>query len=95
MDYKKIITKVFNEVKAGENQGQVSGYIPELANVNPEKFGVYLTSLNHLEVGMGDCQEKFSIQSIAKVFSLTLAYRILGEKIWERLGVEPSGTAFN
>jgi glutaminase len=95
MDYKKIITRVFNEVKAGENQGEVSGYIAELANVNPEKFGVYLTSLNHLEVGMGDCQEKFSIQSIAKVFSLTLAYRILGEKIWERLGVEPSGTAFN
>lgn len=95
MDYKKIITRIFNEVAAGENLGKVSDYIPALANVNPEKFGVYLTSLNHLEIGMGDHSEKFSIQSIAKVFSLTLAYRILGEKIWERLGVEPSGTAFN
>lgn len=45
--------------------------------------------------GLGDHQQKFSIQSIAKVLSLTLAYHLLGEKIWKRLGVEPSGTKFD
>jgi glutaminase len=48
-----------------------------------------------LEFGIGSCYQKFSIQSVAKVLSLTLAYKMLGEKIWERLGVEPSGTPFN
>ncbi|MCB0748151.1 MAG: glutaminase, partial [Ignavibacteriae bacterium] len=43
----------------------------------------------------GNCYDKFSIQSIAKVLSLCMAYRILDKKIWERVGVEPSGTAFN
>lgn len=95
MDYKRIINHVFNDITSGENLGQVSVYIPELAEKSPDKFGVYLTSLNHLEIGLGDCHEKFSIQSIAKVISLTMAYKMLGEKIWERLGVEPSGTAFN
>lgn len=44
---------------------------------------------------MGDAQTKFSIQSIVKVFSLALAYRLKGEALWQRLGVEPSGGAFN
>lgn len=95
MDYGKIITEIFKTVDDEENQGQVSSYIPELANVDPSHFGVYLTTTNHFEFGIGDCHKKFSIQSVAKVLSLTLAYKILGEKIWERLGVEPSGTPFN
>lgn len=95
MDYGKIITEIFKTVDTEENQGQVSSYIPELANVDPRHFGVYLTTTNHFEFGIGSCYQKFSIQSVAKVLSLTLAYKMLGEKIWERLGVEPSGTPFN
>lgn len=48
-----------------------------------------------MNFGMGDFQEKFSIQSISKVLSLCLAYQILGGDIWNRLGVEPSGNPFN
>lgn len=95
MDYGKIITEIFKTVDTEENQGQVSSYIPELANVDPNHFGVYLTTTNYFEFGIGDCHKKFSVQSVAKVLSLTLAYKMLGEKIWERLGVEPSGTSFN
>lgn len=95
MDYRKIITEIFKTVDTEENQGEVSSYIPELANVDPRHFGVYLTTTNHFEFGIGDCNKKFSIQSVSKVLSLTLAYKMLGEKIWERLGVEPSGTPFN
>jgi glutaminase len=95
MNYQEIITEIFNTVDAESCGGQVSSYIPELANVDPNHFGVYLTTTNHTEFGIGSCHHKFSIQSVAKVLSLSLAYKMLGENIWERLGVEPSGTPFN
>jgi len=58
-------------------------------------FGVHMTKVDGTNFGIGNNLEKFSIQSIAKVLSLTLAYKILGEKIWERIDVEPSGTKFD
>jgi glutaminase len=95
MNYKEIIKEVYIKVKDAEDKGRSASYIPELANVNPENFGIHLTTIKKDDFGIGNNCEKFSIQSIAKVLSLCLAYKILGEKIWERLGVEPSGTAFN
>lgn len=95
MNYNTILEKVFHETKKFPNQGKIATYIPELAHVNPKKFGIYLTNLNGDGFGMGDSFEKFSIQSIAKVLSLTLAYKMLGEEIWKRVDVEPSGTKFD
>ncbi|WP_159023590.1 glutaminase [Formosa sp. L2A11] len=95
MNIKNIIENCYNQVKGIENEGHLAAYIPELANINPEKFGVYITTMDQSGFGMGDCDEKFSIQSIAKVLSLVMAYKILGKKIWERVDVEPSGNAFN
>lgn len=95
VNFEEIIRNVFQRVENITDQGQFASYIPELKSVNPEKFGVYISTLDHDDFGIGNCYDKFSIQSIAKVLSLTLAYSILGEKIWERVGVEPSGTAFN
>lgn len=95
MDFKTIIEKIYETVKHGDNNGQLATYIPELENVNSESFGVYISSFNHSNFGIGNYLDKFSIQSIAKVLSISLAYRIVGEKIWERVGVEPSGTSFN
>ena len=95
MDYQKIIKKVFSRVNEIESKGQLASYIPELANIDATKFGVHISTTSSLKHGLGNFQEKFSIQSISKVLSLCFAYKILGEAIWERLGVEPSGTAFN
>jgi glutaminase len=95
MDYQKILNDVYKVVSSKRNSGLLASYIPELAKVNPEKFGIYLTTVNNEEFGIGDYSTKFSIQSIAKVLTLTLAYKILGQKIWKRVGVEPSGTPFN
>lgn len=95
MNYNAIIEKVFLETKKLPNQGKIATYIPELASVNPAMFGVHISYLKGEGFGMGDNLRKFSIQSIAKVLSLTLAYKILGEKIWERVDVEPSGTKFD
>lgn len=95
MNFKEIIQESYQKVKHFENKGHIASYIPELANVDSESFGVYISTIDNFNFGTGNCYDKFSIQSIAKVLSLSLAYSILGEKIWNRLGVEPSGTAFN
>lgn len=95
MNFKEIIEEIYYHVEKMENKGQLPTYITQLANVDSTNFGVYISTIEHAEFGIGNYYDRFSIQSIAKVLSLCLAYRILGEKIWERLGVEPSGTAFN
>lgn len=95
MDYNTIINTIYSSLEKLKKHGEVATYIPELAKVDPNKFGVHITTIDNQHFSIGDSNEKFSIQSIAKVLSLTLAYKKGGEKIWERLGVEPSGTAFN
>lgn len=95
VNFKKIIEEVYDEVSTLKDKGKLPTYIPELANIDPAKFGVHITTLEGMSFGVGDCNERFSIQSIAKVLSVTMAYSILSNKIWDRLGVEPSGTAFN
>ena len=77
------------------NTGKVADYIPELSKVDPDKFGVQATTVDGKEYAFGDAKELFSIQSIAKVFTLTMAYQRLNHKLWKRVGVEPSGTPFN
>lgn len=95
MIFKEIIQEVYQKVKIIDDKGQLASYIPELANVDSANFGIYISTIDNLNFGVGDCYDKFSIQSMAKVLSLSLAYSIIGEKLWERVGVEPSGTAFN
>ncbi len=95
MDYQRIFKNIYTEIKGKSESGAVCGYIPELKTVNPNKFGVHLTTLDNEHYRFGNDDEKFSIQSIAKVFSLTLAYKLEKEKLWKRVGVEPSGTPFN
>ncbi len=95
MNYQEILIEIFQEIKGGKNFGQVASYIPELAKVDSEKFGIHLTSIDNREFGVGDWRTKFSIQSIAKVFALSLAYRLAGDQLWKRVDVEPSGTSFN
>ncbi len=93
--YKDIIAESFKEVKLLKDTGQLATYIPELANVNETKFGVHVMNIDGSNFGFGDNQEKFSIQCVSKVLSLTLAYKIIGEKLWDRIDVEPTGTRFD
>lgn len=95
MNYQAIIEEIYSKVKNGEHLGEVATYIPELGNVNPDRFGIHLTTIQNSHSFIGDSDVKFSIQSIAKVLILALAYKIDGAKIWERVGVEPSGSPFN
>lgn len=95
MQYQQIIDEIYEIVKAEENIGKVASYIPELAKVDPDNFGVHLRTCEGQEFSAGNWQTRFSIQSISKVLSLSLAYNLLGDKIWDRVGVEPSGSPFN
>jgi glutaminase len=95
MNYKKIFSNINEALIQTKDSGEVASYIKELGNVDPTKFGVHLTTINHQHYHFGDSEEKFSIQSIAKVLALVLAYKLEDEKLWERVGVEPSGTSFN
>lgn len=95
MDYQKIIDDLHLKHKNEVNKGKVASYIPELKKIDSDKFGINIYTLSNQSFGVGDYQELFSIQSISKVFALTLALNLIGKKLWKRVGVEPSGDPFN
>ena len=94
-NYKKIIEHIYLDIKNINDIGKVANYIPELATVSPNNFGVHVSTIQKETFGIGDFDKKFSIQSISKILSLTLAYKLEGEKLWKRVDVEPSGNPFN
>tara|TARA_R110002167_G_scaffold29239_4_gene97856 strand:+ start:101364 stop:102290 length:927 start_codon:yes stop_codon:yes gene_type:complete len=95
IDYQEIFREIVSGFTDADDRGDVAAYIPELGKIDPRKLGIHLTTVEQIHYSFGDSDEKFSIQSIAKVLSLTLALKILGKDIWTRVGVEPSGSAFN
>lgn len=95
INYPKILEELKLEIESLDDQGKVASYIPELGNVHPKKMGLHLTTTEGQHYCFGDADEKFSIQSISKVFLLTMALCNKGEAVWQRVGVEPSGSAFN
>lgn len=94
-DYAHILKEIFDPVQKMKDDGKVADYIPELASIDPSKFGVHLCTIDNEHFGVGDHEEKFSIQSIGKVLALTLAFQQKGDDLWLRVGVEPSGNPFN
>ena len=75
--------------------GRVADYIPALARIDPQKFGIAVVDLKGRVTALGDAYDPFSIQSISKVFTLTLALAKRGNGLWKRVGREPSGSPFN
>ena len=75
--------------------GKVASYIPELAKSNPNDLGVYLITLDGQEYFAGDCDKKFTMQSISKILSLMLSLIDNGESVFEKIGMEPTGDSFN
>lgn len=94
-DYAKILDEVVASVAEEPTQGEVASYIPQLAKVDPEKFGLALQCVDGRSFSAGDAAERFSLQSVAKVIALTLALSVNASEVWTRVGVEPSGDPFN
>lgn len=95
MDYTHVLAEIRDEIQPLLGCGRVADYIPPLARVPLDRFAMVVQTVGNEVFAVGDTSERFSIQSIAKVFSLTLAMRLDGDAIWKRVGREPSGTAFN
>ncbi|ELP3386550.1 glutaminase B [Vibrio cholerae] len=92
----EILASIIDEVRPLTGQGKVADYIPALAKVPSEKLGIAVFTNQGEVITAGDAQEGFSIQSISKVLSLTLAMGLYQpDELWSRVGKEPSGQAFN
>ena len=92
---KPLLDEICQEMRDRKERGRVADYIPQLATVPLEKFGIAVAPIDGPIVTAGDAEETFSIQSISKLFTLTLALGQFGDRVWDRVGREPSGNAFN
>jgi len=95
MDYQKILEEIKQEVKSELHEGNVADYIPALAEVDPNQFAMSITLEDGQQFSVGKSKEYFSIQSISKVLAFSLAIDIYSKSLYKRVGVEPSGSAFN
>ena len=89
------VRDAFEKFKS-DTSGKNADYIPFLAQVDSKMFGVAVVSTDNQVFSVGETKYAFSIQSISKVFTLALAMNELGaERVFERVGSEPTGRAFN
>ncbi len=92
---KSIVDEIAARAVGLYGQGKVATYIPALARVLPRQFGMAIALVDGTVVQAGDAQTQFSIQSISKLFTFVLALKMVGDEVWQRVGREPSGAAFN
>ena len=90
-----VVKEIADEMAQRTDRGDVASYIPELAGVDPNQFGLVVIDADGQVAAGGDADVPFSIQSISKVFTLTLALGMVGDRLWKHVGREPSGNPFN
>jgi len=96
MDFQALLDGIDRDLRPElGREGRVASYIPALARVPAAQFGIALRTCAGEEAAAGDSAVPFSIQSVSKLFALTLAMRLLGDALWERIHREPSGNPFN
>jgi glutaminase len=91
----EIVATVCKDMETHLGSGRVADYIPALARVDSRHFGIAVVTCDGSTAAACDSEVPFSIQSISKVFTLTLALERLGRDLWARVGREPSGSRFN
>jgi glutaminase len=95
VELERIVSDIAGEMLARTDRGEVATYIPELARVDAKAFGLVVVDASGNVAAAGDADTPFSIQSVSKVFTLTLALGKIGDRLWRRVGREPSGSPFN
>ena len=90
-----VVREIADEMRLRPDRGEVANYIPELACIDAKAFGLVVIDAGGNVAAAGDSDTSFSIQSISKVFTLTLALGKVGDRLWQRVGREPSGSPFN
>lgn len=91
----QVVQEIAEEIAQRTDRGEVASYIPELAGVDAGQFGLVVIDAEGRVAAAGDADVAFSIQSISKVFTLTLALGMVGDRLWRHVGREPSGNPFN
>lgn len=91
----EIVENIYQQMCSREERGEVANYIPQLACVDPKQFALTVVTQKGEVYSAGCASTLFSIQSISKVFTLTIALGKLGDNVWTRVGREPSGDPFN
>ena len=81
MDYQKILEDIYQEILPYAEKGKQADYIPALAKVNPDQFGICLQTVTGESYSYKQADERFSIQSIAKVFALAMGLSLKGEAL--------------
>jgi glutaminase len=94
-DLSDIVGMVCREMQSHLGRGKVADYIPALARIDPHHFGIAVITCDGRATTAGDAEMMFSVQSISKVFTLTMALERFGADLWRRVGREPSGSRFN
>jgi len=94
-DLEEVLPALAAEMAERDDRGEVATYIPQLGKIDPKRFGIAVALTDGRMVTAGDADEAFSIQSISKIFTLTLALGKVGDALWRRVGREPSGNPFN
>ena len=94
-DLTVVVADIAARMASAPHRGRIANYIPELAKVSDGHFGIAVVNTDGSEIVAGDADTAFSIQSVSKVFALVEALCRHGEVVWERVGREPSGSAFN
>jgi glutaminase len=95
MEIADVAKAVLADMQSHVGRGRVADYIPALARIDPRHFGLAIAAVEGETAQAGDADTRFSVQSISKVFTLTLALEKLGSELWRRVGREPSGSPFN
>lgn len=95
MDYTQLLENIYQSILPYAKEGKQADYIPELAKVNPDQFGMCIHTIYGEVAAIEQADTRFSIQSISKVFALAMCLSIKGDALWTKVGKEPSGTAFN
>jgi glutaminase len=95
VNYQQLLEQSMAAALRTRGLGRVADYIPALATVDPNAFGMALATVEGEVYGVGDCEQPFSIQSISKLFTLALVLAEDGDALWQGVGREPSGDPFN
>ncbi|MGE4466097.1 glutaminase [Sphaerochaeta sp.] len=95
MYFDEILQQIQDDMIPHFGKGKVVDYIPALRNMDPKGFGICVQTVDGQMSGAGSWEKKFSIQSISKVFSLTMALSIAGEDIWKNFSKSSSNAPFN
>lgn len=95
-DIQDALEKALSEGRRCTKTGKVATYIPELSKADPEHIGACVKTVTGGTYSTGDWQEPFTMQSISKTISLTLALQTVGyDKVFSKVGLEPTGDSFN